>query len=169
MCETSRSASNKCTTTTTTTTMPRSCRRIQGPALRCLRISAKRWTDEGRASLARQLRTNTALEKLHVLYRASSSSASSRADRPWVDLLESYNFTLVRLTEQYGEGIVTIPGTSSRPVGGAVPLLRRNQQIRRALQQLPHYRVTPPALVPAVLDMVSTLPTLLYRFLRRGT
>jgi hypothetical protein len=136
-------------------------------ALRCLRISVDQLTGEGRLTLVRQLRTNTALEELHVLYRASSS-ASPRTDLPLIDLLEAYNFTLVRLTEQYGEGSVTLPGTSSRPVGGAVPYLRRNQQIRRALQQLPHYRVTPPALLPAVLEVVSRLPTLLYRFLRRG-
>jgi hypothetical protein len=46
-------------------------------------------------------------------------------------------------------------------------LLRRNDRIRRALAQLPHYRETPPALLPPVLELVRGLPTLLYRFVRQ--
>jgi hypothetical protein len=49
-----------------------------------------------------------------------------------------------------------------------VALLARNARIRRGLRQLRGYHVAPVALVPAVLELVSDLPTLVYRFVRLG-
>jgi hypothetical protein len=47
--------------------------------------------------------------------------------------------------------------------------LRRNKRIGKGLQKLKGtYHVSPPALLPLVLEMVKALPTLLYRFVRRG-
>ena len=47
-------------------------------------------------------------------------------------------------------------------------LLRRNERIHQALEDLPDYHVSPSALWPSVLEMVSDLPTLIYRLVRRG-
>jgi hypothetical protein len=62
-------------------------------ALRRLGISVNRWTLEGRATLAKQLKTNTSLESLHV--GAGSGPQQQHVVPPpgdcaWVGMLESY-------------------------------------------------------------------------------
>jgi hypothetical protein len=50
-----------------------------------------------------------------------------------------------------------------------VSVMDRNRRIRRALEQLQGYHVAPTnSLWPRVLGVFSPLPTLLYRFLRKG-
>jgi hypothetical protein len=46
--------------------------------------------------------------------------------------------------------------------------LDRNDRILRGLHQLRGYHLAPIALLPSVLELVSDLPTLLYRFVRWG-
>jgi hypothetical protein len=54
------------------------------------------------------------------------------------------------------------------PHDKVVALLRRNERIRRAHDDLQDYHVSPSVLWPSVLGRVSGLPTLLYQFLRQG-
>jgi hypothetical protein len=75
----------------------------------------------------------------------------------------TYNVTLEIVevgSARYGSAV-------ARTIDG---LLRRNGRIRRALEHLKprEYHVAPASLWPSTLEMVSRLPTLMYRFLRRG-
>jgi hypothetical protein len=65
-------------------------------ALRTLRLRVEEWTIEGKASLARQLRTGTALEELHVVSRTGRPVSH----RPWVEALELHNNMLLVLSER---------------------------------------------------------------------
>ena len=89
-------------------------------------------------------------------------------DRLWIEALQKRNYTLLALSEDAEFG----PGPNHRAEmmgnGRVAALLRRNGRIRQALDQLRGYHVSPAVLVPSVLGMVSGLPTLLYRFVRRG-
>jgi hypothetical protein len=124
------------------------------PALRSLNIRG-RVTPGGAASLVQQLRTNITLVHLGL-------TGPSEPPREFTDgikvALRQYNSTL----------------RNFRAVGLArhrsIPrCLRRNERICQALEQLPKYRVAPAARLPRVLQMVNTLATLLYRFLRKGS
>jgi hypothetical protein len=121
-------------------------------SLRHLWIGTGGWTEEGIASLARQLKTNTTLVELDIYSLAPRPLDVS----PWIEALESYNFTLLSFRLWHTTD------------GRIAPYLRRNQQIGRALDQLKVYRVSPTVLLPDVLHMVRTLPALLYRFVRIG-
>jgi hypothetical protein len=130
-------------------------------SLRQLHLKVDHWDKKGKAFLARQLQTNTALTSVRVVYRGNTTLPH----RPWIDMLERHNFALLSLTEEsalgpWGDGPMRSPRVSA--------LLKRNDRIRQALEQLPEYRMAHMARVPHVLEMVNTLPTLLYRFLRRG-
>jgi hypothetical protein len=134
------------------------------PALRALHVEG-RFTQGAVASAARQLRTNTTLVELEI--------ASSTFYRDLVCAIEpvlaTYNFTLrrLRIHDPSPSRRGSNPGALFR--NSSIPRsLRRNERIRQALEQLPTYRVTPTARWPLVLGLVSDLPTLLYRFLRRG-
>jgi hypothetical protein len=131
-------------------------------SLRRLDLDVKKWTDEGKSSLARQLRTNTGLEKLVVEYFATKIRVRQR---PWVEVLESHNYTLRVLRERNRNW----EARARRLRDGRVfACLRRNERIRQALHDLREYHVSPAVLLPRVLEMVSGLPTLLYRFVRLG-
>jgi hypothetical protein len=125
-------------------------------ALRFLGIYAGEWTDEGGASLARQLKTNTTLWELNIASSPRGGPVDHRSS-PWIEMLESHNCTLrsVRLS-----GAV--------PDGTIAAYVRRNELIRRALDRMHEYHVSPPVLLPRVLHMVRTIPTLIYSFLRVG-
>jgi hypothetical protein len=114
-------------------------------ALRHLCLNVGRWTVEGKSSLARQLKTNTVLEELRIRYSATGAT-SAGTHRPWLEVLKSHSSDDERI----------------------LAYLHRNERIRNALVQLQDYPVSPPVLWPAAWEMVSTLPTLLYRFVRRG-
>jgi hypothetical protein len=66
-------------------------------SLRQLCMEIGEWTVEGKSSLARQLRTDAALEELHIRHGAPHSALEHR---PWVEMLESHNFTLLGLRER---------------------------------------------------------------------
>jgi hypothetical protein len=130
-------------------------------SLRQLHLKVDHWDRKGKACLARQLQTNTALTNVRVVYLGNTALSH----RPWIDMLERHNFTLLSLTEEsilgpWGDGPMRSPKVAA--------LLQRNGRIRQALEQLSEYRVAHMARVPHILEMVNTLPTLLYRFLRRG-
>jgi hypothetical protein len=125
-------------------------------------------------SLARQLRTNTALAELRIWHGWSKGPQEDWPDqlhlfRPLLDALETYNYSLVQievLTFPY------FPGATALFERLRVRLdayARRNRRIQRALAQLEHrsYRVRP-ANAGLVLGAVSALPTLVYRIVRRG-
>jgi hypothetical protein len=85
--------------------------------------------------------------------------------QPWIELLGSYNYSLRILEESTALFSLSRPNP---PHDKVVALLRRNERIRQALDDLQDYHVSPSVLWPSVLGMVSGLPTLLYRFLRQG-
>lgn len=120
-------------------------------------------------SLALQLRTNVTLVELTVSQQYSVSNASHYD--PIADTLQTFNFTLLRFVHgtlhswSWDVSRHTVPGGDGGRIGKC---LRRNERIRRALQQLSNYHVPSTRLWPSVLEMVSPLPTLLYRFLRKG-
>jgi hypothetical protein len=123
-------------------------------------------SDETVVRIITQLRTNTTLTSL---------SLTQPTFRPWMDrpelfrpiasVLDTYNFTLktVELAPSLAGSAVVLRIND---------LLRRNRRIRRALQRLLQPRgcraSPPPTLLPEALGTVSSFPTLLYRFLRKG-
>jgi hypothetical protein len=116
---------------------------------------------EGKASLARKLKTNTLLKDLLIVH----PNTIPLTHRPWIELLESHNFTLRTVREQFH----IRNGLRAAPMGDLLPRhLSRNGRIRKALDDLQGYHVPSAALRPRVLEMVSGIPPLLYRFVRRG-
>jgi hypothetical protein len=133
----------------------------EGSALRHLSIDVETWTREGKASLARQLKTNALLEALQVIHR----NTIRITHRPWVEMLASHNFTLRSLREQSCSRY----GVRRPHMGDRIPrYLNRNGRVQQALGGLPGYHVALAVLWPRVLGMVSGLPALLYRFVRLG-
>jgi hypothetical protein len=130
-------------------------------SLRHLLIDVETWTREGKSSVAWQLKTNTLLENLQVVHRNTIHLTHC----PWVEMLESHNFTLRSLREQPRSRY----GVRAAHMGDVIPrYLRRNGRIQQALDGLRGYHVAPAVLWPRVLGMVSGLPALLYRFVRLG-
>jgi hypothetical protein len=150
--------------------------------LRSLRLDVERWTESGRSYLARHLRTNTSLEELHIYTTPTVSTyfnghcvlsmrpGASYCYSPWIELLERYNCTLRSLAETYVFGIEDMPSTMT--VERISACLRRNVRIHEMLDRHRRgsggYQVSPMGLLPRTLGLVSNLPTLVYRFLRRG-
>jgi hypothetical protein len=133
-------------------------------ALRRLGFEVATWTEEGKASLARQLKANTKLEELHVVFDDTTRTLSL-PHRPWIEMLEAHNYTLLALEERsVGSPRSQDPAADQR----IAACLRRNGRIQQALAQLPTYRVASSALLPLALELVSGLPLLLYRFVRGG-
>jgi hypothetical protein len=135
--------------------------------LRELVVSAEDLSDECVASIATQLRTNTAMQ-LIFLCKATKAlpGHQSHPFRPIMETLETYNFTLQNATWHWEDPQQdALRGTDHNFL---VSVMGRNTRIHRALEQLPGYHVAPTILWPRVLGMVSPLPTLLYRFLRKG-
>jgi hypothetical protein len=128
-------------------------------ALWHLTIDVEEWSYGGKSSLARKLKTNTTLKELHIVHREPPASLDHRL---WMELLGSHNYTLRTLREY------STVADEHQPGEAVVSLLRRNELICRALEDLHDYHVAPTALLPPVLGMVSDLPTLLYRFVRWG-
>ena len=126
--------------------------------------SGSTFPDDCLASIARQLKTNTAMDRLY-LRRMENDSAFYRPERfrPLEEVLETYNVTLRTVVV---EG--SIPRWDEQEY--VDNLLRRNARIHQAIEQLKpqDYHVTSTVLVPNVFEMVSGIPTLLYRFLRNG-
>jgi hypothetical protein len=132
-------------------------------SLRSILIHAETWTQEGKSALARQLKANAVLEELHVVYDASTAPLSPRA---WIEALESHNYTLRALSEGPRSDRTFQTSVTDERV---VACLRRNERIHQALQQLRGtYHISPPGLLPRAWELVSSLPTLLYRFVRLG-
>jgi hypothetical protein len=130
--------------------------------LRTLGVTSNGGFSEGSvASFARQLRTNATLSHLSLATRSEMPRDDRfRLFRPIEKVLETHNFTLTQVEVGAGwDGQENV-----------VSLLRRNRRIQRALEQLEpvSYRLEPTILWPRAFEKVSALPTLLYRFLRRG-
>jgi hypothetical protein len=102
------------------------------------------------------------------LYKGSKASPgqNSRPFRPIMETLETFNFTLRTVTWYWEDPQQDVLRHSDHNF--LVNVMARNSRIHRALEQLPGYHVAPTVLWPRVLGMVSPLPTLLYRFLRKG-
>ena len=84
------------------------------------------------------------------------------------ETLRTYNFNLTRVRATCMPN-PRRPGFLTRGVGDHIPgYLWRNQRIHQGLAQLAGYHMSPTVRWPLVLEMVSGLPTLLYRFVRRG-
>jgi hypothetical protein len=140
------------------------------PALRSLRIRGD-LTSEGAASLARQLRTNTTLVELHVCTSPKVRDLIQEVQR----VLKTYNFTLrtFQLTRPCPPRSFPFPGSDPATLvrRSTIPAaLIRNERIGRCLLHNLGgcYRATPTSLGPLMLEMVSDVPTVLYRFLRWG-
>jgi hypothetical protein len=126
------------------------------------------------SNLATQLRTNTKLTRLvlrHETLRDPSGDLRPNLFRPIENALESLNYSLVDVSvQQWG---IVIPDNLPIHVWRAAKvdrLVRRNRRIQRALEELEPkcYHVSPTALWPSVLEVVSPVPTLVYRILRKG-
>jgi hypothetical protein len=126
--------------------------------------SGSTYPDECLAGIARQLKANTTME--HVfLRRMEDDSEAYHPDRfrPIEEVLETHNFTL---------RTVVVEGSSPRwdEQDFVDELLDRNARIQQAITKLTptNYHVEPTVLVPRLFGMVSSLPALVYRFLRNG-
>lgn len=87
--------------------------------------------------------------------------------RPITQVLETYNVTLRKVCFRWFIPQQPEHVMEERVLAG---LRRRNRLIRRGIGQLEprSYHVVPTSLLPRMLGMVSPLPTILYRFLRKG-
>jgi hypothetical protein len=133
-------------------------------SLRRLVIRVQKWTRKGKSSLANQLKISTAVEDLRIVYAQQPGRALSH--RPWIETLTTHNASLRHLAERNDrDPLLFDTGITDERVAA---LLRRNGRIQQGLDRLQDYHVSPPVLVPRVLGLVSTLPALLYQFLRRG-
>lgn len=125
--------------------------RVTISAHRAVAVHSRAHTSGGAASLVQQLRPNTTL----VHFGIGGPSEPSRELTDGIrGALRWCNLTLRSFRA------VCVARHRSIP-----RYLRRNMRIRQALERLPTYRVAPTSIWPLVLDMVSDLPTLLYRFL----
>jgi hypothetical protein len=136
-----------------------------GSPLKALYVTGA-FTDDGAASLARQLRTNT---RLVDLFLAETSSDYRLHLVPHVlRLLGTYNMTLRFACVYRDSGDDEDPTELETFQSSFV----RNRWIRTAVRRLEprYYRVSPTGLWPLVYEAkaVGTFPTLLYRLLRRG-
>jgi hypothetical protein len=135
--------------------------------LRELVVSAEDLSDECVASIATQLRTNTTMQLIFLCKAAKALPGHrSRPFRPIMETLETYNFTLQNATWNWEDP--QQDALRGNDHNFLVNVMGRNKRIHRALEQLQGYHVAPVILWPRVLGMVSPLPTLLYRFLRKG-
>jgi hypothetical protein len=142
---------------------------VAASSLRRLEVIAEEWSDECVAGVARQLRTNTTLESLQII-NSHSDDGHSPLFRPIAEVLETYNFTLRKVTIRLG---IPIPRQAEHELEDRVltELRRRNRLFRRAIEQHLEprgYHVSPASLWPRALGTVSVLPTLVYRLLRNG-
>jgi hypothetical protein len=127
-----------------------------------LQINVGFWNYESKTSLARQLRTNTTLQILRVVFHRNERRVRHH---PWVELLESFNYTLLNLAEDSGlEPNQDLPPDIEDAT--IAKCLRRNARLRDGFRQLEGG--IPAALVPLLLEMASGIPAFLYAFLRRG-
>jgi hypothetical protein len=121
------------------------------------------YTEEGVTALTRQLRTNTRMAEVG-LSETDSDSDGHACVRPFLPLLETYNFTLrkARVAHSARGEVVGLDVLT--------PLLRRNRAIRHGIRRLKprEYRVAPVGVWPRAFEKVGAFPTLLYRLVRRG-
>jgi hypothetical protein len=132
-----------------------------GSALTHLHVAPRMWSRRAFVELVEALRANTALEEVSLAQKGGFMPAQAGLA---LDVLRTSNFTL--------QNVHLVPrkdGTGSHegPIGA---LLRRNAGVRRAVEHLgaTGYRVSRRAAWPLALRHLSTIPTLLYRFVRRG-
>jgi hypothetical protein len=131
-------------------------------------VKARSWSREAFAELVWALRVNVHLKDLYLGQDGEFPDAHLVHD-----LLRTYNFTLPTLcldTTRLGPDMVASrpPAYQDRvPIGS---LLRRNQRVRGVVDELEaaDYRLPPRPLWPLALQEISTFPTLLYRFVRKG-
>jgi hypothetical protein len=139
-------------------------------SLQALVIRPDMWTPEGLALLARQMRASTALEKLPIWERCWSANPNDFDCLE--ELVRTYNYTLRVFFDTFDDWHSwrrPRPTFHRDPEARIAECLMRNARIRRGLEQLQgQCRVAPVSLVPVVLDLVGGLPTIVYRFLRRG-
>jgi hypothetical protein len=112
--------------------------------------------------------------------QGAAVAAAERAAAPLVEMLRTYNYTLQKITFVERRGHCARMGVGrKRGCGPGVecirwdcfgPYLRRNHQIRQARKvwEPDAYRVAPIGLWPRAFELVSDVPTLLFRLLRRG-
>jgi hypothetical protein len=143
-----------------------------GPAspVRSLSIGG-RFVPSSVVHLANQLKTNSRLTSLTLSSRredahgSSSPHLAARRRRRGAD--ERYTFRIRHVSEQ----AMFWPDLDGGSIDGAariVTYVRRNHWIQNALAHMVNYRVPSSHLWPILLGRVSEVPTLLYRFLRRG-
>jgi hypothetical protein len=136
----------------------------RGSPLQTLRVHGA-FTDDGVASLARQLRTNTRLTAL-CLAETSGDCDYNLHTRHVLEMLDTYNFTLRDAVVGHS---LEVARFDMEPFERS---MRRNRWIRTAVRRLEplEYHVSPTGLWPLVFEAkaMGTFPTLLYRLLRRG-
>jgi hypothetical protein len=126
------------------------------------------WSVVGFSSLVECLRANETLEELDL--EGELMSHDQAFDYNLVEeLLTTYNFTLQRFAmrrvyDDMNEGMY-IPAQ-----GWINALLKRNDSVREANAQLQarQYHIGQRSIWPEAMGRVSRMPTLLYRFLRKG-
>jgi hypothetical protein len=142
-------------------------RAVASTTLRSIRIQCHTCADEGWEALARGLRSNSTLERVHVEGKHGFGGIPACLE----ELVSTHNSTLRSLDVHLRGFFPThIPQTHYVRRQAIQGHLRRNGRIRHALEELRgryHAQATA-SLWPLVLEMVSPLPTLLFRFLRRG-
>jgi hypothetical protein len=136
-----------------------------GSPLKALVVTGA-FTDDGAASLARQLRTNTRL--VHLFLAETSGDFRLYLVPHVLRLLGTYNMTL-RFARVYRDSDDDEDPTERETFKRTFV---RNRWIRTAVRRLEprDYRLTPTGLWPLFFEAkaVGTFPTLLYRLLRRG-
>lgn len=140
-------------------------------SVRELSIAVRDVSDTFLACLATQLKTNTTMERLcvHAERGRPSLRQCSQSFRYIEEALRTYNYTLREVS-----WLFTLPwSVKERQERNILThLVRRNGRIRCAIKTLEpvNYNVGGPAggVWPHALGLVSPIPTLVYRFLRRG-
>jgi hypothetical protein len=132
-----------------------------GSALTHLRVAPRLWSRRAFVELVEALRVDTALKEVILSQKGGFKPAQAGLV---LDLLLTHNFTL--------QNVQVVPrkdgtGSYEGPIGEQ---LRRNAYVRRAVEHLSasDYRIPRRAVWPRALQEVSTIPTLLYRFVRCG-
>jgi hypothetical protein len=139
--------------------------------LRELVVAVDNFSDACVASIAKEMRTNTAMESIVLVEAAQDPSGQqSRPFLPIAQTLETNNFTLQNVTvcglgqtmDRICRGGIPTTTFLSASWTGTAGSAARSSSCRG-------YHVAPTnSLWPRVLGVFSPLPTLLYRFLRKG-
>lgn len=125
-----------------------------------IHVAPRIWTRRAFGEIVQALRVNAALTEVFLAQRCGFQPAPAVV----LDLLRTYNFTLRSVRVVHGKD-----GTPTHE-GPIEDMLRRNDGVRRTVEHLgaSNYRVPRLAAWPLALQELVTIPTLLYRFVRRG-